>query len=163
MTVEEPPLTTARRYADYDLKKTAGPAETEWLHANPVLWLRALDLIVDEIGMSISTDNLGLSAVKPPSGLHASPEYLAAKWEVDKKTHGRRHVQKIAHARRMEVRSLIGATNALDTAIAGDVVDEWAQVLRAAKKDDFAQIERIAERNIRLWSGQRSLPGIRNP
>lgn len=142
--VKQAPLWNARRLADADLKQTITPAELSWLHANPLLWLRALVAIRTDIEAHITKDRLSLAALKPPSGTNPSPEYLAAKHESARRTVSRMHVHSRVVNRLAEVKSIYGEElkNLLPL---GDVIVAFTTIADLLKVDDLDQAAAIAE------------------
>lgn len=147
------PLEYARRLTDAELRAGAAVDEIAWLHAHPLLWLRALTRTVADVELHIGKDRLRLKALRaqemaagaergnaqpPPSA-----EYLALAAEVHER-HGRRqHFLQKAARRLDDVQSLCGAD--VETPLIGEVVGALAGIAEmAARGAPYTDIHRRA-------------------
>lgn len=143
----ESPMKTARRMAEADLGNRATAAEVQWLHANPLLWLRALVRIARDVENTIAKSHLALAALKPPAGVHPEPEYLEAKRAIDDRTLGRLHFKNIVDRRIEEVKAILGP-GPIDRLMLGDLVEVFVSISTLA---DAGDLESAADKAL-FWA-----------
>lgn len=134
--VHEPPMRTARRYADAELGSHATEEETKWLYAHKLLWLRALAQIRRDVESHIAKDRRSLEPLKPPAGTHASSVYLRAKSAMEHRSIGRVHFLQVVDRRTEEVKSLLGP-DPLDHRLVGDMIQAFERIADAIETDDL--------------------------
>ena len=130
------PLKDARRLADRELNQKATPSEVQWLYDNPMLWLRALRQIKQQIDTHIAKDRFSLSAHKPKNGTAPNGTYLIMKAEFDRRTRNRLHVASMVQARIDELKILIGPDQ-VPRPLYGDLIDVFAEIAASADGGDL--------------------------
>ena len=152
MFLAESPLRTARRYADMDLKGAAQSGDIAWLHANPLMWLRALIRISRDIEVHIAKDRAGIAHLKPSGTGRTPPEWLAAKAGHDARTKGRMHFQQIVKTRIEEVKAILGPEPATGFLSVGDLIEVMEEIAEMADEGDLAAAADKARYHARLWA-----------
>ncbi len=145
------PLAEARRHAEADVKKRATPAQVEWLHQHPLLWLRALIGMRHDAETHIAKDKLGYSELKPGvEGDHVTWRRIKA--DLDRRTLARTHfIWKVA-SRMEEVKALIGAEAAVDRMLVGDVIADMLRVAYLARIGRLGDTAGLAESVASRWA-----------
>lgn len=139
--VSESPLRRARRYVDADLAGRASASELQWLHGNPVMWLRALECVQYDVEAHIAKNRRDLASLKPPGGRNPSQEYLDAKAEVDRRSQGRIHFRRILETRKQEVVALLGTSRPV---ITGDMIEVLLRIASLIEEDDVVSARDFA-------------------
>lgn len=131
---EDLPLRRARTLANEELRQRARLDEIEWLHANPLLWLRALIGIVKDVDKQLSMDGLDLKKI--PGKKAGSPDhetYLKARQEIIDRKQVRIHFRGLASNRADEVASLCGPGPLI---MAGAVIAGLETIAQMIEEDD---------------------------
>lgn len=136
--ITESPLRTARRYVDRSLRSASAPTEIAWLHANPIMWLRALQGIRNDINYHIGKDRAHLARLKPRPGEQPTAAYTEAKAETDSRTASRLHVIQIVERQINEVKALIGPEPLPPYVILGDLIAAFTDIAMLADAGDLA-------------------------
>ncbi len=136
--LRESPLATARRYVDRSLRGANSPAEIAWLHANPLMWLRALQGVHRDIQYHVGKDRAHLERLKPKPGEQPSPAYIDAKAELETRAAARLHVMQIAERRIAEVKALIGPGPLPPYLTVGDLIEVFTDIAMLADGGDLA-------------------------
>jgi hypothetical protein len=145
----EMPLRTARRYVDAELGGKATPAQVRWLHEHPVLWLRALHQVKQDVQHHIAKDRNDLGVSKPRAGERVSAEYLRAKEEHDRRSTGRIHFQRLVETRIAEVLTLVGGGR---VHITGDLVNTMVRLAQLIDDDDVQAARDLALYYAGVWA-----------
>lgn len=150
------PLRSARGLADAELKMKARPHEIEWLHANPLLWLHALTIIMKDVENQIAKNDLDLK--KLPKGADGSPArqaYVAARQDATEKKQARLHFRGLVMARRAEVASLCGPGPLVMAGWAAQCFDQLAMMIEDGDHAAAARFARAtAARVVKENTGQ---------
>lgn len=156
--IAESPLATARRLADRDLKRAATAADLAWLHAHPLMWLRALQCISREIENHIAKDRAGVAHLKPGAGHSPTREWLAAKAEVDARTGRRLHYQQLVQRRAEEVKAILGPEPAAGYVSVGDLIALMTELSLMADEGDLAAAADKAMYWAKVWASKARRP-----
>lgn len=140
----------ARSLADAELRRDATGEETAWLREHPILWLRALTQVRDEVESHIGRDRLRIAPLKPSRGEVASNEYLAQKRIIDEVNSRRVHFLKILDRRKSEVIVMCGPESI--SPIVGDAVSAMLRISRLIEEGKPEAARRIAETSIVNWT-----------
>lgn len=147
----EAPLRQARRISDAELAGKATPSQVRWLHARPVLWLRALIQAELDVNAHIERSQGDLTNLKPPGGVAPSLEYLAAKAERDRRHAPRLHFKRLLERRKAEVVTLLGTRRPV---ITGDLVDAVLRIAAFIDDDDVQSARDYALYLATRWKEQ---------
>jgi hypothetical protein len=152
--LRELPLVTARRYADAELSRKATPDQLAWLHAHPLLWLRALTQVRRDVENHIAKARAGIAHLKPAQGGPLAGEQMQA-WsiarrEVETESLRRLHFIRVVDKRKEEVKSLIGS-NPFDLSV-GDAVDIMLKLAELAREDDMEAVIDMATHLAKRWA-----------
>jgi hypothetical protein len=152
--LRELPLVTARRYADAELSRKATPDQLAWLHAHPLLWLRALTQVRRDVESHIAKARAGIAHLKPVGGSTARREameaWLAARREVEAESLRRLHFRRLVDKRADEVKSLIGS-NPFNLSV-GDAVDIMLKLAELAREGDMEAVIDMATHLAKRWA-----------
>lgn len=141
--IQESGLRRARRYVDADLRKEASTAELEWLYKNPLLWLRALQLVRYETHLHIAKDKRNLEPLKPMPGETPSNEFLLARRELEDKSRNRIHFLQLVNRHIEEVKALVGPQPIREWLIVGDLIAAFSEIAILA---DSGELEAAADK-----------------
>lgn len=135
--ITESPLRTARRYVDRSLRNASAPAEIAWLHANPLMWLRALQGVHRDIQYHIGKDRAYVGRLKPKPGEQPSPTYLEAKTEMETRSAARLHIFQIVERQIADVKALIGPGPLPPYLTLGDLIEVFTDIAMLADAGDL--------------------------
>ncbi len=153
------PYNIARRYAEADLRADATTAETCWLHAHPLIWLRILTSIRREVETHIAKDKRSLSEHKP-AAYEDQSVWLRVKADYDSRARSRLHFLQKVKTRAEEVKSLISVEAAVDRMLVADVVEDLLDVAALAEQGDLDSIRQKSHALAAKWVDRYASPRI---
>jgi hypothetical protein len=137
--IAEPPLRTARRLADRELRDRAAAADVRWLHRHPVWWLRALVDAERDINDRVSRARAELPPI-PASGENQQA-YIVAKVAFDEWAKTSLRAKRRIERRKADVISLFGVDHATSP---GDLVRVFHEITAALDDDDITAARDLA-------------------
>jgi hypothetical protein len=146
------PLAKARDLAVLDIKKDISGTELQWLYANPILWLKALQQLKMSAQNGIAKDKLSLAPLKPKPGTHPNKEYLDAKNELDQRMQGRLHFIGLVDTRLNDVLSILGPRPAYEKISLGTVIGVFSVINTLIEEDDVEGAMDLIDHMIKKWS-----------
>lgn len=136
--ITESPLRTARRYVDAELRGTARPADIAWLHANPLMWLRALQHVARDVQNHTAKRRTNLAQLKPKPGEAPSVAYIEAKQEFETQNVARLHFAALVERRIDEVKAVIAPGPVPFYVTLGDLIEAFTDIATLADENDLA-------------------------
>lgn len=154
----ESPLVRARALAGAELRQQAGVTDVAWLHAHPLLWLRALQQMATDTRAHIDRDQAALAAAQAADRAdrtsagrpHAEPAEAVRRLEseVRAKESARRHFLIKVKQRQAEVRALFAER--ADAPTVGEVVQALVAIADLARR---GETDNVADKALH-WAGR---------
>jgi hypothetical protein len=148
-------FTTARRYADVEIRNDITPNELVWLREHPLLWMRALIVMQREAENHIAKDRMDMNEHKPVNGEHdkaTQAAWMRLKGQLDQRTKARLHFIQKVKARKDEVKALIGSDSAVDRMLVGDVIGDILEIAELARMGDLRAVQSKAYFDADKWA-----------
>lgn len=148
------PLLEARRHAEKELRGRATPGEVAQLHANPLLWMRALQAIRHKAETTTAKERRTLAHLKPTGSGPASPAYLAAKAEFEQRIVSRLWFEELIVQRLRDINSLLGSKPIVGWVTAGDMAETFARLVTLADAGEVESFRNLANYHAERWARQ---------
>jgi hypothetical protein len=149
----ESPLGHARRLADKEIRKTATLAELQWLLENPVLWIRGLNHIKDDIQFRMAQRRADLIRAKPQQGVKVTQKEVEMyKASCDAFILDNQKRVDFMHRvdRKLEEVKLLFGTERMY--VPGDFIAVLAKIVQLAEDDDIEAVKSAALYYAEQWA-----------